>query len=268
MVVAHEAAHQWWGNLLTPGEGPGGNVLSEGMAHYATMLLHEQVYGDRYRMEFGKRIESRYGDQRFVDSERPLVKIDGSRAGDGTVTYDKGGWVMWMLQQEMGRENILAGLRAFIEKYNPDPDFPVIQDMLAVLRGFAPDTAAFDGFADQWFHDVVVPEYEFSDVTKTRESDGAGGEEWIVRGTVENVGTSYMTVQVAATAGDRWSDEGDDAGGSVVAEGYRDARTEVTLGADESAEFEIRVPFDPEQVLVDPDVLVLQLNRDAAVFEF
>jgi hypothetical protein len=27
MVTAHEAAHQWWGNLLQPGKGPGGNIL-------------------------------------------------------------------------------------------------------------------------------------------------------------------------------------------------------------------------------------------------
>ena len=263
MVVAHEAAHQWWGNLLTPGRGPGGNILSEGMAHYSTMLLHEQVYGDRYRIEFGKRLEEQYGDQRFVDSERPMVKTDGSRAGDGTVTYDKGGWVMWMLQQEMGRESILAGLQAFIAKFNPDPDFPVIQDMVAVLRDFAPDTAAFDAFAEQWFFDVVVPEYEFSDVTKVQE-----GDEWVVRGTVENAGTGRMRVQVGATAGERWSDEDDDGSRTVVNEDYGDARAEVELGAGESAEFVIRAAFDPERVVIDPDVLVLQLNREAAVFEF
>ena len=263
MVVAHEAAHQWWGNLLTPGDGPGGNILSEGLAHYATILLHEQVYGDRYRMEFSKRLEENYGDGRFVDSERAMVKTDGSRSGDGVVTYDKGGSVMWMLQQEMGRDNILAGLRAFIGKYNPDPDFPVIQDMLAVLRDFAPDTTAFDDFAAQWFHDVVVPEYEFSDVTKEREGEG-----WVVRGTVTNVGTGRMRVEVGAVAGERWSDEGDDRGRTVVAEGYRDARAVVVLRAGESAEFVIRADFEPERVLIDPDVMVLQLNREAAVFEW
>ena len=238
-------------------------MLSEGMSHYATVLLHEAVHGDRYRIEFAKRIEDSYGDGRFVDSERPLVKTDGSRQGDNTVIYDKGGWVMWMLQQEMGRENLLAGLRAFIGAYQSGSDFPVIQDMLAVLRGFAPDPGAFDAFTAHWFHDVVVPEYRLSGVTKER-----AGRGWIVRGTVENAGTARMTVDVAATANERWSDAGDAGTRTVVSPSYRDARTSVELGAGESAGFEIEAGFDPDRVIVDPDVLVLQLRREAAVFDF
>lgn len=41
----------------------------------------------------------------------------------------------------------------------------------------------------------------------------------------------------------------------------------MTLGAGESAEFEIRAGVDPERVLGDPDVLVLQLRCDEAVFD-
>jgi ABC-2 type transport system permease protein len=162
LVTAHESAHQWWGNLLTPGKGPGGDLLSEGMSHYSTALLMEQVKGLQARMEFLKRIEENYGDERRPDAERPLVKIDGSREGDRTVIYDKGGWVFWMLHQQLGRERTLAGLRKFIADWGGGPDYPVLQDFTAAMRPFAADPAAYDGFVEQWFHRVVVPEYRLS----------------------------------------------------------------------------------------------------------
>ena len=262
-IVAHEAAHQWWGNMLKPGEGPGGNILSEGMANFATKLLFAQVHGDRYRMRFSESIEYYYTRGRSSDGERPLVGVRVGQGGSRVVTYYKGAWVMWMLQQEMGRENVLAGLRAFIAKYMTDPDHPVLYDLLDVLRDFAPDTTAFDAFAAQWFHDVVMPEYQLSDVTKTQEGEG-----WVVRGTVANVGTGRMRVVVAATAGYRWADEDGGGGRSVVSEDYRDARTEVGLGAGDSVQFVIRAGFEPNRVVVDPDVMVLQLARYAAQHRF
>ena len=52
------------------------------------------------------------------------------------------------------------------------------------------------------------------------------------------------------------------------AETYRDVRATVTLGAGESQEVLIRCEFEPDRVLVDPDALVLQLQRKLAVHRF
>ena len=138
-ITGHEAAHQWWGNILTPGKGPGGNILSEGTAHFSTILLVEQVKGLNARIDFCKRLEANYGKDRQADSERPLVKITGERPGDTTVTYDKGGWVFWMLLNHMGRDQALAGMQAFIKAYHGNTDHPVLQDFLASMRPFAAD---------------------------------------------------------------------------------------------------------------------------------
>jgi ABC-2 type transport system permease protein len=257
VVTAHEAAHQWWGNLLTPGEGPGGNILSEGMSHFSTLLLLEQVKGPRARMEFARRIEETYGDERRVDEEKALVWTDGTRESDETVTYDKGGWVFWMLLDHMGRERALAGLRRFIADWGEKPDHPVLQDFLATMRPFAADAAAYDAFTKQWFHEVAVPQYELSGERK--EKKGAG---WEVAVKVKNAGTGRMPVVVAAARGERFTEDG------KPAPGYRDARTPpVLLGAGEEREMRIACAFEPERVLVDPDVRVLQLRRKAAVAE-
>ena len=257
MVTAHEAAHQWWGNILMPGRGPGGNILSEGMSHFSTALLYEQIKGLEDRIGFLKQIEERYGDARQVDSEKPLVRIDGSKAGDTTVTYDKGGWVFWMLLQHMGRESGLAGYRDFIHRYAESDDYPVLEDFVAVMREHAADVEAFDAFTDQWFFEVVLPEYKFGEPKVSRD-----GRLWVVETEVTNAGTGRMPVQVAAVRGERFPE--DDA---EEPEPWKESRVEVILGAGEATTLRIECDFEPEKVLVDPDALVLMLKREKAVVE-
>ena len=263
MVTAHEAAHQWWGNLLMPGDGPGGNLLSEGTAHFSTMLLFEAVKGDAARREFCKRIEETYNASRVVDSERELVKIDGSRDGDTTVTYDKMGWVTWMMLEELGRERGLAGLRAFFERYVTNRDHPVLQDFVAHMREFATDVPAYDAFVEQWFFDVVLPEYALEEVELVEaSSEGAQRE---LRFTLHNRGTARMSVVVAAERGERAPRESEEDADEEDLTPFEEARVEATLGADERVELVIPCSFEPEVLRVDPDVMVLQRGRAAAL---
>ncbi|MGZ3458718.1 MAG: M1 family aminopeptidase, partial [Archangium sp.] len=265
LVTAHEAAHQWWGNLLVPGKGPGGNLLSEGTSHYSMLKLMEQVKGERVRMETAKRLEERYGKNRRVDGERPLVKIDDSREGDTTVTYDKGGWVVWMLEELMGREACHAGLQAFIRKYQGNADHPVLEDFVEHMRAFAPDPAAYDAFVKQWFFEVNVPEYRLSDAKVVKD-----GARWVTTVTVENVGTGRMPVEVAAVRGERFLPQTDEEAAKAPARpspDYHDARAKTVLGPKEKARLTVGSDFEPEQLVVDPDVRVLQLRREQAVLK-
>jgi ABC-2 type transport system permease protein len=256
-ITSHEAAHQWWGNILVPGKGPGGNILSEGTAHFSTILLVDEAKGENARIDFCKRIEASYGRNRQADSERPLVKIDGHQPGDTTVTYDKGGWVFWMLLNHMGREQALAGIQAFIKTYHGNTDHPVLQDFVAAMRPFASDKAAFDDFTHQWFFEVVLPEYRLGEPAKAKT-----GESWKTTIRIENAGTGLMPVEVAVVRGERFAKDGS------PSPDYRDSRTKTTLGAGESKEIVIESPFDPERIVVDPDAKVLQLQRKNAVRKF
>jgi ABC-2 type transport system permease protein len=252
-ITAHEAAHQWWGNILVPGKGPGGVLLAEGTSHFSAILLVEQVYGLNARIDFCKRLEASYATDRQADSERPLVKLESDRPGDVTAIYDKGGWVFWMLLDHMGRDRALEGMRAFFKEYHGNPDHPVLQDFLAVMRRFAADREAFDAFARQWFHQVVVPEYRITSPTKALK-----GSSWELTARVENAGTGRMPVEVAAARGERFAKDGS------PDPQYREVRTTITLDRGEARDVLIACPFEPDRVIVDPDAKVLQLRRNSA----
>jgi ABC-type Na+ efflux pump permease subunit len=252
-ITAHEAAHQWWPNLAMVAAGPGTEVLSEGMAHFSTILLCEQARGLEQRIAFCTGIEHRYAERRVKDSERPLVKLDGELPADGRIVYDKGGFALWMLFRVMGRDAGLAGIREYLSTFRDSPDHAALEDYLAIMRKHAPDPVAFDAFTDQWFHQVVVPEYKIDDATVAKAGPG-----WTVTATVRNVGTSTMPVEIAAVRGERFPHE------KKNAERYADARATITLGPKQSKTVTIACTFEPRKLVVDPDVTVLMLERQKA----
>jgi len=287
MVTAHESAHQWWGNMVTPGEGPGGNVLSEGLAHFSTAMLLQAEKGDAIRREFMRRIESDYADSRRPDHERPLVWTDGSRSGDRAVTYDKGGWAFWMLMEHMGRERMMEGLRDYVARYRDGPDYPLLPDFLLVMRSHARDVDSFNAFVQRWFWEVKVPEYRVS--RAAARPDGQGG--WETEVALHNDGTGDPPVVLAVVAGHRDSlasgqpataagaaarddsPAGDSAsgasggGGTTVARdssGYRAASVIVRVPAGGDTTVVVPSAFRPERALVDPDVHLLMLGRKSA----
>jgi hypothetical protein len=258
-VAAHEAAHQWWPLITMPGDGPGGDVLSEGMAHFSTILLVEQVKGLEQRMAFCRQIEDDYANSRRSDAERPLNKLDSNvLPGDRAVMYDRGGWVFWMMTKTMGWDAAIAGLRDYIATYSDNPDHPLVEDFVEVMRRHAPDTAAFDAFTKQWVFDKVVPQYLVSDARSEKD-----GDSWVVRANIENVGTGSATVTIAGTKGKRFSDRKAQPE-PKPSEAYADSRTTVTLAAGEKKPITIRCAFEPEKLVVDPDVELLMLQRQKA----
>lgn len=256
-IAAHEAAHQWWGHIMAPGEGPGGIVLAEGAANFATLMLLEEMRGPQARIFYATRIEANYGENRLPSTEKPLAETLelAGRPGDVTVIYDKGAWALWMLYQQMGKDAFLAGVQQFFRVYHGNPDHPVIEDFVAVMRPYAPDKSAFDSLVRQWFFGLVTPEYRVEDAKKRRLGDGT----WEVTARIENAGTGRMPVEVAATQGERFDGKG------RISPDHKDTRVTVVLGAGEAREVRIRSPFEPDRLVVDPDADVLQLQRPAAV---
>ena len=113
-----------------------------------------------------------------------------ARAGDVTVTYDKGGWVFWMLLNRMGRDAALAGIQEFIAHYSTDRDHPVLAevhplpaneragDWYAIVAG-GYKLVQGDGRARELFHLVEDPDEtrNLLDREEERAADD-GGQRW------------------------------------------------------------------------------------------
>jgi aminopeptidase N len=117
-LIAHEIAHQWFGNSVT--EKDWDDVwLSEGFATYFTLLVAEHYEG---RDAFVAGLK-RSRDQVFsLEKENPGTAVLHDNLADmkkvlNRIIYQKGGWTLHMLRQQMGTEKFWAGIRDYYQRY-------------------------------------------------------------------------------------------------------------------------------------------------------
>ena len=111
---AHEAAHQWWGNLVTC-EAWTHFWLNEGMATFMAAAFLEERFG---RAAYGRAVEgfrAEYTRVRDAGGDRSLVFPEWNRpsANDRTVVYQKGALVLHELRTLLGEQPFWNGIRAY-----------------------------------------------------------------------------------------------------------------------------------------------------------
>ena len=156
VTVAHELAHQWFGNCVTPRDWKD-LWLSEGFASYAEWLWREHDKGAEH-LERRARQAYRYLRRAEVGSPHDpgLGELFSARV------YVRGPWVLHALRRELGDEVFFRILRGWVHEHH-DGTVDTEQFLAHCEAVAGRDLDAF--FAEWLFSDVLpeVAEYEDED---------------------------------------------------------------------------------------------------------
>jgi aminopeptidase N len=115
-LVAHETAHQWFGDSVT--EKDWDDVwLSEGFATYFALLTTEHYEG---RDAFIAGLKRARNTVFQAEKRLPGVAVVQDKPWKGIpnqIVYQKGGWTLHILRGQLGTEKFWAGIREYYKRY-------------------------------------------------------------------------------------------------------------------------------------------------------
>ncbi len=117
--LAHELAHQWWGQGSAPASYRA-QWLSEAWAQYAAALWIERRQGEsafRGMMAHMARWARRHDKAGPINLGRRLGQIENDARIRRALVYNKGAWVLHMLRGIVGDEAFFGAARAFLDEH-------------------------------------------------------------------------------------------------------------------------------------------------------
>jgi len=164
LLLPHEVAHQWWGNVVTPASYRA-NWLLEAMANDAALQILKRRKGTeavgevltRYRDDLlrernGKRVESAGP----VDFGQRLIPA-ADAATWHTILYEKGTWILEMLRARLGDENFRNMQLRLLNEFATKP--VTNEDFRRIASGFVPQNQPdrnLELFFDTWIYGTGI----------------------------------------------------------------------------------------------------------------
>ncbi len=200
VVIAHEVAHQWWGNQVG-WTSYRDQWISEAMASYVALRFAHDRLGDKLsgvdlNAGWQDDLTSTLPDGRPLESAGPVVlggRLDSSRAEGAyePIVYKKGAVILDMLARTLGEENFPKALKQIVKVANRGTIST--EDFIALLERIT--STDLEPFATQFIYGTGLPEvlydYHF-------EKQGTG---WVVKGEARQQTPNrfhYKVVQPAA----------------------------------------------------------------------
>jgi aminopeptidase N len=166
-LIAHEIAHQWFGNSATEKEWH--HIwLSEGFATYFAALYMEATFGiEKLKEELIQDRKQAVG--YFKKSQTPVVDVsvtDWMKLLNPN-SYQKGGWVLHMLRREVGDQNFWKGIQDYYREYqNSNANTDDFKASMEKASG-----KELDGFFNQWVyrggHPVLTGSWSYDAKSKS-----------------------------------------------------------------------------------------------------
>jgi len=229
---AHEATHQWFGDLLTCKDWS--HIwLNEGFATYYTHLYDEHKSGtDEMLYQLYRDAQGIFdnGDEKPIvwrGYEDPMEQFD-YRA------YPKGSWVLHMIRSQIGPELFRRCIRTYVERNRNRT--VVTQDLVDVLEELT--GRSWDEFFDQWVYHGGKPVLQASYAW-----DQIKGQAKLTIKQVQKVGDAVLLFDFPLPV--RFVDQAGTAHGFTVR--VHDTRED----------FFFDLPSQPKQVRLDPGMTVL-----------
>jgi hypothetical protein len=175
LLLAHEVAHQWWGNIVTSASYHN-EWLMESLANYSAMMYLESQLGPKsleVALElYRKQLLTKGPDGETAESEGPVVqgrRLESSNnpSASFAVLYGKGTWIIHMIRRRLGDAQFLKMLAELRKRY----EWQAVdtEGFRLLCAEFMPKGAAdpkLEAFFDQWVYGTGVPTLKMTSSTK------------------------------------------------------------------------------------------------------
>ncbi|MFW6019270.1 MAG: M1 family aminopeptidase [Bacteroidales bacterium] len=188
-IVAHELAHQWFGDMVTLDNWTD-IWLNEGFATYLTGLSYEHMFNGKYwdvwKENQINQITSEPGGSVYCDDT-----TDVSRIFDNRLSYAKGAMVLHMLRWKLGDTAFFDGVRNYLNDPSLAYDYATTDDLKYHLEQSSGDSLG--EFLNDWFYGEGYPSYSI-----TWNQNGTNKVELMVNQTTSHssVGFFEMPIQI------------------------------------------------------------------------